>query len=101
MKVFRAALALLLLATPLVSQAWWNEDWKFRKELSFDLTPAGADIAGTASDVPVLIRLHIGNFNYFADTKPDGGDLRFLAADDKTPLKFHIERYDPQNQMAL
>ncbi len=101
MKILRAAAALLLLATPLASHAWWNEDWKFRKELTFDLSPAGADITATPSEVAVLVRLHIGNFTYFADTKPDGADLRFLAADDKTPLKFHIERYDPQNQMAL
>jgi biopolymer transport protein ExbB len=101
MKGLRSAVALILLAAPVVSQAWWNGDWNFRKEISFDLSPTGADIAGTPTDVPVLIRLHIGNFAYFADTKPDGSDLRFIAADDKTPLKFHIERYDPQTQMAF
>ena len=24
-----------------------------------------------------------------------------IAGDDKTPLKFHFEKYDPQNQMAF
>ncbi|HKE44019.1 MAG TPA: DUF2341 domain-containing protein [Steroidobacteraceae bacterium] len=101
MRRLRLALALVLLCAPIASFAWWNEDWNFRKEITFDLSPTGADIAGTPTDIPVLIRLHVGNFSYFGDTKPDGSDLRFLAADDKTPLKFHIERYDPQNQMAF
>ena len=39
------------------------------------------------------IRLHSGNFD-FADAKEDGSDLRFVAGDDKTPLKFHIESFD-------
>jgi len=101
MNAVRRVLIVLLFAMPAVSHAWWNDEWNFRKELTLDLTAAGADVAGTATDVPVLIRLHIGNFGYFADTKPDGSDLRFVAGDDKTPLKFHVERYDPVEQMAF
>jgi len=81
--------------------AWWNGDWNYRKEIDFDLTATGADVAGAPTDVPVLIRLSLGNFQYFADAKPDGSDFRFIAADDKTPLAFHIERFDPQAQIAL
>ncbi|MDE1923070.1 MAG: DUF2341 domain-containing protein [Gammaproteobacteria bacterium] len=93
---------LILALGPGISQAsWWSKDWNYRKEIKFDLTPAGANIPGTVSDVPVLIRLHFGNFTYFKDTKPDGGDLRFVAGDDKTPLKFHIERYDPGSQLGF
>src|ERR1700730_2155842 len=98
-KLFAVAAALvpaLALAT-----SWWNNDWKFRKEVSFDASPAGADVAGTPQDVPVLVRLSLANFSYFNDTKPDGSDFRVVAGDDKTPLKFHFEKYDPQNQMAL
>jgi biopolymer transport protein ExbB len=80
--------------------AWWNGDWAFRKEITFDLGPTGADIPGTPTDVPILIRLSLANFQYFADSKPDGSDFRFVAADDKTPLKYHIERFDPQAQLA-
>jgi biopolymer transport protein ExbB len=95
------AFALLGGAWAGAAHAWWNGDWSFRKEINFDLTPTGADIPGAPTDVPVLIRLSLGNFQYFADAKPDGSDLRFLAADDKTPLAFHIERFDPQAQIAL
>jgi biopolymer transport protein ExbB len=90
-----------VLALPSVAHAWWNDDWKFRKELTFDTTAAGANITGSQSDVPVLVRLHAGNFGYFADAKPDGSDLRFVANDDKTPLKFHVEKFDATNQLAF
>jgi biopolymer transport protein ExbB len=83
------------------AQAWWNGDWSYRKDISFDLSPQGADIPGAPTDVPVLIRLSLGNFQYFADAKPDGSDFRLIAADDKTPLKFHIEKFDPKTQIAL
>ena len=83
------------------ARAWWDDNWAYRKEIGFDLSPKGADIPGAASDVPVLIRLSLGNFQYFNDAKPDGSDFRFIAADDKTPLKFHIERFDAQTQIAL
>src|SRR5262245_10815865 len=83
------------------SLAWWNSDWAFRKEIAFDLTHTGAAITGTPTEVPVLIRLSLGNFQYFADAKADGSDLRFVASDDKTPLKHHVERFDSQGQIAL
>jgi biopolymer transport protein ExbB len=81
--------------------AWWNDDWAFRKQINLDLSAAGANVTGSPADVPVLIRLHTGNFTYFGDAKADGSDLRFVAADDVTPLKFHVERFDAVNQMAL
>ena len=83
------------------ARAWWDDSWDYRKEIDFDLTVKGADIPGAASDVPVLIRLSLGNFQYFNDAKPDGSDFRFISADDKTPLKYHIERFDAQTQIAL
>jgi biopolymer transport protein ExbB len=96
--VLCAAVAAL---APGLAQAWWNDDWQFRKELTFDLSAAGANISGTPTQVPVLVRLSLANFEFFNDTKPDGGDLRFIAGDDKTALKYHIERYDPQSQIAF
>jgi biopolymer transport protein ExbB len=83
------------------ASAWWNDDWQFRKELTLDLSAAGANIPANATDVPVLVRLSIANFPYFNDARPDGADLRFISADDKTPLKFHVEKWDAQAQIAL
>ena len=95
------ALSAALVPALALAASWWNNDWKYRKEIGFDPSPAGADVAGTPQDVPVLIRLSLANFSYFNDTKPDGSDFRLVGGDDKTPLKFHFEKYDPQNQMAL
>lgn len=82
--------------------SWWNDDWSYRKKLTIDTSAnTGINIQESPTEVPVLVRLHTGNFGYFLDTKQDGSDLRFIASDDKTPLKFHIEKYDVVNQMAL
>ena len=91
MRFLRSSALLFFLFTGVLgfaapANAWWNDKWAFRKEITFDLTPAGADIQGAPADVPVLVRLSLANFGYFGDTKPDGSDLRFVAADDKTPL---------------
>jgi biopolymer transport protein ExbB len=106
MSARRIVLAALLLAlVPLGAQAasasWWNNDWQYRKEVDFDLSPTGAGVAASVTDVPVLVRLSLANFSYFNDVKADGSDLRVIAGDDKTPLKFHLERFDSQNQMAF
>jgi biopolymer transport protein ExbB len=103
MKRLAALIVILTTLIPAAASAasWWNNDWKYRKEIDLDLSAGGADVAGTPLDVPVLIRLSSANFSYFNDTKPDGSDFRIVAGDDKTPLKFHFEKYDVQNQMAL
>lgn len=89
------------LMLPVSAQAWWHEDWNYRKQITLDTTAAGADIGEPLQDVPVLVRLHTGNFGYFLDMMPEGEDIRFIAGDDKTPLEYHIERFDPINEMAL
>ena len=100
-RMLAAAAALCtLFAFSLPAHAWWNDDWNFRKELSLDLSAQGADVTGTPADVPVLIRLSIANFEFWSDAKPDGSDIRFVLGDDKTPLQFHVERWDATNQMA-
>ena len=49
----------------------------------------------------MLVRLHQGVFN-FNTAKEDGSDLRFVAEDDRTPLRFQLERYDSlMDQVAL
>jgi len=106
MRFARPSVALVLaflsyFGLPTEARAWWNNDWAFRKEITFDLSAAGANIPGSPTDVPVLVRLSLGNFGYFGDTRADGADLRFVAADDKTLLKSHIERYDAQAQIAF
>ena len=92
------ALAALLAATPAL--AWWNGDWSSRQQITLDAGAKGANLKADIDNVPVLIRLHSGNFD-FLSANPDGSDLRFVAGDDKTPLKFYIEKFDPVNQLAV
>ena len=92
-----AALTVLVLSLPLIAQA--GDSWAHKKKLSFDTTASGVELSGEVTQLPMLIRLHSGNFT-FADAKPDGSDLRFFAADDKTPLKFHVEQFDATNELA-
>lgn len=93
MVVMLGVLAGLTLA-PRSAQAWWNDDWQLRKQLTVDTGPTGAGIADPIGTTPMLVRLHSGNFQ-FEVAKDDGTDLRFVADDDVTPLKYHIEKYDP------
>ena len=84
---------LLLLVLPSAAYAYWNEEWTARKRLQIDTSAAGAGISEPIGPTAVLIRLTPGNFRFDA-AKEDGSDLRFVAGDDKTPLKFHVEKYD-------
>jgi biopolymer transport protein ExbB len=103
-----AALAFSTLAFPRIALAqnadetWWNDQWTMRKKITIDASPTGVPIAEPIGTSPVLVRLHAGNFGEsFAQTKPDGGDIRFIAGDDKTPLNFQIEKFDRENAEAL
>ncbi|HTT69909.1 MAG TPA: DUF2341 domain-containing protein, partial [Anaeromyxobacteraceae bacterium] len=94
------ALAVGLLLAPGLARGWWNEEWSGRKLFSIDTSAAGGNISDPIGRVPVLFRLHAGNFRFDA-AKEDGSDLRFVAGDDKTPLPFHIEKYDSLLAEAL
>ena len=100
MKNYISKLSLLLLLVPIMAFAWWNNDWASRKSLTLDAGATGADIQSTLSDVPVLVRLHTGNFGFFTELAENGKDLRF-AIDDKTPLKHAIEKVDALSEIGL
>jgi len=100
MKRIAFLLALVALAMPLTANAWWNSDWKFRKKIQVNTSPTGADLKDSVAPGLVAVRLHSGNF-LFTDARPDGGDLRFVANDDKTPLRYFVEYFDGANQLAL
>lgn len=90
----------MLLAPSAAFASWWNHDWSYRKQIVIDAGAKGADLRTDLDDVPVLIRLHEGVFK-FSDANTDGTDLRFVADDDKTPLKYHIEKFDSVFNLAF
>lgn len=99
-KLVVLCLVLWSLAVAGVAHAAWNADWPQRVKIGLNTSPDGLPTGAALDTVPVLVRLHTGNFS-FVDAKSDGTDLRFIAADDITPLKYHIEKFDGLNELAL
>ena len=70
-------------------QTWWDSDWSYRKELTFDNSGQSDNL----ENFTVLVKLSASNFDY-SHGKSDGTDLRFIDEDDSTELKHHIEDWD-------
>ncbi|MGQ0599839.1 DUF2341 domain-containing protein [Aquabacterium sp.] len=103
MKVVNKSIMLVALCAGLFSasaNAWWSADFKQRTKVTLNTTAQGVETKEALSGVVVPIRLHSGNFD-FLGAKTDGSDLRVVAADDKTPLKYWIERFDGANELAV
>ncbi|AIO30216.1 motA/TolQ/ExbB proton channel family protein [Burkholderia cenocepacia] len=99
-RVLFLLMAVMLGVLPGIANAWWQNDWSYRKAITIDAGPKGANLTESAGRVPLLIRLHSGNFQ-FDGVADNGADIRFVAADDKTPLNYHIEQYDAMLGVAL
>lgn len=80
--------------------SWWNQDFAFRKAITIDTTAKGGNVTTAVGRTPLLVRLHSGNFT-FDGVSESGADVRFVAADDKTPLNYQIESFDPVLGVAL
>lgn len=99
-RIFLTLLICLGLALPATANAWWQDDWHYRKQISVDTTPQGAAISSSLGRSAMLVRLHTGNFT-FDGVSETGADIRFVSADDKTVLNHQIESFDPLMGMAL
>ena len=78
------------------SQAQWNADWPNRQKISIN----AKGITQPITQPTVVVRLHSGNFD-FTGVNIDGSDIRFIAQDDKTELKYFIEKFDVVNELAV
>ena len=83
---------------PATAQAWWNPDWTLRKKITIDTSANGVPITDPIGTGVVLVRL---SDYQFSAGKDDGTDIRFIADDDKTPLTYHIEKFDSLMGEAL
>ena len=93
-------LATFLIFLPNATQAWASDNWSQRTSVTLNTSSAGVASQQALNNFVVPVRLHSGNFD-FASARPDGSDLRVLAADNKTPLKYWIERFDGVNELAV
>jgi biopolymer transport protein ExbB len=87
---------LVLLTNSTFAHAEWNAEWTARNKISINAQA----LVEAASQAPAVVRLHSGNFD-FTTVNIDGSDVRFIAADDKTELKYHIEKFDAVNELAI
>lgn len=92
---------IFLTLLPSLASAWWNDEWGYKKKISLDMQKLQQEGLTLPQDGFALIRLHTGNFTYFTDLAEQGRDIRILAGDETTPLKFYIEKIDSVNEMAL
>lgn len=76
------------------------DDWEHRQKTVLDTTAEGVETSQAVTQLPLALRLHTGNFA-FAEAKADGSDLRVTGSDGKTPLRYHIEKYDATNELAV
>ncbi|MFW8602239.1 DUF2341 domain-containing protein [Desulfobacterota bacterium M19] len=81
------------------ARAWWDENWQYRKKITFDTSDNGAALKHNLKGITLLVRLHNGNFD-FSRARANGGDLRFIGASDKTPLKYRTAYYSAIDEMA-
>ncbi|MEY4563826.1 MAG: hypothetical protein RLZZ618_3103 [Pseudomonadota bacterium] len=105
MKNMRNTLASLALGgavalMPAMAHAWWNKDWTTRAKVTLNTSATGVETKEAVSGLVVPLRLHSGNFD-FTMANEDGSDLRVVAADDKTPVPFAVERFDGVNELAV
>lgn len=100
MRCLTRILAVSAMLLPTIASAWWNEDWSHRTLITLNTSGAGVETHEAVSAMPLVVRLHSGNFDFSA-AKEDGADLRLVSGDDKTPLKFHVERFDAANELAV
>ncbi|MBI2857651.1 MAG: DUF2341 domain-containing protein [Chloroflexi bacterium] len=80
----------------LTNSSWWNNNWQFRKVLSFDTTGITTNtVNGTA-----IIYITPANGFDFAKIKAGGADLRFVDSDDTTALPYLITYWDDPSENA-
>ncbi|HEY3900022.1 MAG TPA: DUF2341 domain-containing protein [Chthoniobacter sp.] len=100
---FLKLLFLAVLSLPALAAApanpWWNPDWSIRKKITIDSSAAGLGAGDAPVTAVVLLRLSQSNLD-FNSVRDDHSDLRFIAADNKTVLPYHVESFDSVLQEA-
>ncbi len=73
---------------PVAQQAWFDEDWQFRKAIVVQ----SSQVTAVQTDFPVLINL--SSDGDLASAQIDGDDIVFTASDGVTKLSHEIDKFD-------
>jgi len=80
----------------LSASSWWDNSWAYRNVLSFTVPTIDEDLLNFA------VRVHLMSANFdFTKARADGGDIRFVDADDTTNLPYEIEKWDYGNEAII
>ncbi len=72
--------------------------WAYSGSLFIDTTANGANVSGSVTNFPLLLRFSSNNFN-FAEAQSDGRDIRFTTVAGAA-LSYQIEQWDAVNGKA-
>ncbi len=98
---FFICLMLLVVMPSSAFASWWSEQWSNRMPITVESPVGTGSSSAGATDSVVLVKMHAGNFPDFFLLQENLADLRFIAEDDKTPLKFHVDSFDLVNQLLF
>jgi len=79
-----------------VANAWYNDTWNYRSNITFDNSAQNENLV----DFPLLVVLNSSVINY-TNIKSDGTDIRFVDSDDLTELNYHIELFNSSGNSYL
>ena len=74
---------------PVTQQAWFDQDWQFRKAIVVQ----SSKVTAVLTDFPVLINL-ASDTELAADAQNNGNDIVFTSSDGVTKLRHEIEKFD-------
>jgi hypothetical protein len=90
---------LFIAAVPTASAdpGWWDDSWQYREMVTIDHTKVDSDL----ENFPVLVKIDsTSDLDFSKVAGSSGEDIRFVASDDSTELKYEIERWDDSNNLA-
>jgi len=97
-KVWLIIIGMLFLVSLQSAFAWWNSNWQYRQKLTLDTTQLSNDVT---DDLPIMVRVDSTNTAFWNHVDSTGKDVRFVASDDTTELKYHFEKFDYSNQEMI
>ncbi len=71
--------------------------WSKYRDITINTSASGANVSGTVTNFPVLVRLTSGNFTDFA-TAGTKASLRFARG--STPLKYQVDSFDSSGSLG-